>query len=269
MFDDMGSRGSHGSAVRPVSDRTQPSPAPVTAPPAPPRPKRWIDGWRPTAVGFVAGGLLGGLLCGFGHGLIGMNLVLAGGFALLMFLRLRRAVAAPPRVPADPPSGVGTPSGGAAAAHPRDESSFARGLRDIQQTDPGFDPSRFAGYAAMMFRDTQSAWTARDVGPLHERVTPEMYDQLQARSERLRSTGRTNRVEQTEITTAITEAWQESGRDYVTAYVSGSILDYTIDEASHGLVAGSRTTPRPVEEFWTFTRPAGLNFWMLSAIQTS
>jgi predicted lipid-binding transport protein (Tim44 family) len=33
-------------------------------------------------------------------------------------------------------------------------------------------------------------------------------------------------------------------------------------------VDGSKTVPRAVEEFWTFTRPAGLNFWMLSAIQT-
>jgi len=34
-------------------------------------------------------------------------------------------------------------------------------------------------------------------------------------------------------------------------------------------VEGSRAVPRAVNEFWTFTRPAGLNFWMLSAIQTA
>jgi predicted lipid-binding transport protein (Tim44 family) len=33
-------------------------------------------------------------------------------------------------------------------------------------------------------------------------------------------------------------------------------------------VDGSRTIVKAVEEFWTFTRPAGLNPWMLSAIQT-
>jgi hypothetical protein len=46
-------------------------------------------------------------------------------------------------------------------------------------------------------------------------------------------------------------------------------VDYTVDEAGNSLVDGSRTIPRDVEEFWTFARPAGLNFWMLSAIQTS
>jgi predicted lipid-binding transport protein (Tim44 family) len=55
----------------------------------------------------------------------------------------------------------------------------------------------------------------------------------------------------------------------VTAYITGSMVDYTVDDVSDGLVDGSRTIPREVEEFWTFTRPAGLNFWMLSATQTS
>ena len=47
------------------------------------------------------------------------------------------------------------------------------------------------------------------------------------------------------------------------------MVDYTVEEASDVLVDGSRTIPRDVEEFWTFTRPAGLNFWMLSAMQTA
>src|SRR5688572_18405844 len=73
----------------------------------------------------------------------------------------------------------------------------------------------------------------------------------------------------TATTAEITEAWQESGRDYATAYIDGSIVDYTVDEVTHRLVDGSRTAPKDIEEFWTFTRPAGLNFWMLSAIRTA
>ena len=133
--------------------------------------------------------------------------------------------------------------------------------------DPGFDPSRFAGYAAMMFRDTQSARTALDVGFLRDRVTSEMRRRLQAQYDRLRSGGQTPRVEHIDIRAEVTEAWQESDRDYVTACISGSLADYTIDQTNGRVMAGSRTHPRPVEEFWTFTRAAGLNFWMLSVIQ--
>lgn len=86
---------------------------------------------------------------------------------------------------------------------------------------------------------------------------------------RLRSARQSNRVERIDIGAEITEAGQEHDRDYVTAYIGGSMIDYTIDEATDGLVDGSRAIPKDVEEFWTFTRRAGLNFWMLAAVQTS
>ena len=163
-------------------------------------------------------------------------------------------------MPPVPATKSGDPSAG---------SDLERGVLDIRRTDPGFDATRLSGYTAMTFRDAQIAWMTGDIVSLRARVTPEIYAELQAQCERLRSGRRSNRVEQIEIRAEITEAWQERDRDYVTAYIAGSMVDYTVDDASDDLVAGSRTTPRQVEEFWTFTRPAGLNFWMLSAIQTS
>jgi len=120
----------------------------------------------------------------------------------------------------------------------------------------------------MIFRDAQGAWMRRDMGRLRDRLTPEIYDALQAQCDRLRASHRVNRIGEIEIDAAITEAWQESDCDYVTAHVSGSLVDYMVDEGRDVLVDGSKTVPRSVEEFWTFTRPEGLNFWMLSAIQT-
>ena len=154
-----------------------------------------------------------------------------------------------------------------AGAQPSGDPSLDQGVRDIRRTDPGFDPSRFVGYAGMMFRDAQSAWMTGDIGSLRDRVTPEIHRALQAQCDRLRSARRASRVEEIEITAEVTEAWQESGRDYVTASIGGSLVEYTVDEAPDRLVDGSRTVPRSVKEFWTFTRPAGLNFWMLSAIE--
>jgi predicted lipid-binding transport protein (Tim44 family) len=84
---------------------------------------------------------------------------------------------------------------------------------------------------------------------LRDRVTSEMYGRLRAQCEGLPRTGQTDCVEEIDIVAEITAAWQKSRRDYVTAHITGS--------------RGSKR----VEEFWTFTRPAGLNFWVLSAIQ--
>ena len=265
--------------VRRVPDRPEPPPAPVIVP-RPPPPARRSGAWMGMLAGFAAGGLIAGALFGgFGHALGDMDvglglldLLLAGGgvVVLLIFVRRRQASRAQPtREAVSISSTVDTPSDRATTGdHPAGDSGFDGGVRDIRRMDPGFDPARFAGYAAMLFRDAQRAWMTRDISSLRSRVTPEMYDELQAQCDRLRGTGQANRVERIEITAEITEAWQESGRDYVTASIGGSIVDYTVDEVNDRVVHGSRTIPRDIEEFWTFTRPAGLNFWMLSAIQT-
>ncbi len=188
---------------------------------------------------------------------------------LLSWLRPRDAAPAPPRTSSGVPHPVAPPPARPVARTPSNgEASLDRGLRDIRQTDPGFDPSRFIGYAGMVFRTAQAAWMARDIGPVRDRLTPELHDALQAQCDQLRSGGRVNRIEDIEVMATVTEAWQEENRDYVTAHISGSLVDYTIDEARDSVVDGSKTKPRAVEEFWTFTRPAGLNFWMLAAIQT-
>jgi predicted lipid-binding transport protein (Tim44 family) len=265
--------------VRRVPDRAEPSPAPVIVPRAPP-PARRSGAWVGMLAGVAAGGLIAGsLFGGFGHALgnrdVGLgllDLLLAGGGIVVLLILVRRRQAARAqrtRAAVSISSSVDAPSDQTTTGDPlAGDSSFDRGVRDIRRTDPGFEPARFAGYAAMVFRDAQGAWMTRDIGSLRARVTPEMYGELQAQCDRLRDTGQTNRVERIEITAEITEAWQESGRDYVTASIGGSIVDYTIDEVNDSLVHGSRTIPRDVEEFWTFTRPAGLNFWMLSAIQS-
>jgi len=205
---------------------------------------------RMTLASFAAGGLIGSVFGCVGHGLVTLSVILAAGIVFLMMLHRRRLVVMGPRnAPASVPGDAKRPPGGVAAEHPGGDSSLDRGVRQIRETDPGFDPSRFAGYAAMMFRDTHSAWVSRDVAPLRDRVTSEMYDRLQELCDGIRSTGQADPVEEIDIVAVVTAAWQENRRDYVTAQITGS--------RGRG----------PVEEFWTFTRPAGLNFWMLCAIQ--
>jgi predicted lipid-binding transport protein (Tim44 family) len=278
MIAAIGSRGvrSRSAPIRPLPEiPVPPAPVPVVVVPVPPVPvTRRFGPWIGPLLGFGVGWLISVLLFGAvgleGRGMRLAGWVLGGLVLLLVMIRRRRlALARSAGAARDVRSVVETPPVAVTPAGPPGESGLDRGVRDIRRTDPGFDPTRFSGYAGMMFRDAQAAWMTRDIASLRQRVTPEMYGELEAQCDRLRTDRRSNRVEAIEIRAEITEAWQESGRDYVTAYITGSRIDYTVDDVSDGLVEGSRTIPRAVEEFWTFTRPAGLNFWMLSAIQTS
>jgi predicted lipid-binding transport protein (Tim44 family) len=215
--------------------------------------------------GLAAGALIAStLLGGADVGLLDVARIGLGIALLLLILRRRRTAPARP-----------TPAAVAVAAPVNPDvassggSALARGVRDIRRTDPGFDPARFVGWVGMVFRATQAAWATRDITAVRDRLTPEMFRELHARCDQLQRSGRAARAEQIEIQAAVTEAWQEGSRDYVTAHVGGSMVDYTVDEVAGGLVDGSRTIPTAVDEFWTFTRPAGLHSWMLAAIQTS
>ena len=108
---------------------------------------------------------------------------------------------------------------------------------------------------------------AGDASALRDRVTPAMYSELEAHGERLRTSGRSVGVAAVDVTAEVTEAWQDGNRDYVTACVAGSMQCHTVDAATGRVVVGSPAVPVPVEAFLTFTRPAGLSFWMLSLIQ--
>jgi len=143
-----------------------------------------------------------------------------------------------------------------------------RGIAHIRQMDASFDADALAAAARRVFVDVQGAVAARDMSALSSRLTPRMYTTLVGQCDRLRAARHTNRLEQIEVQRAeVTEAWQESGQDYVTVYLAGSLVDYVVDDASAEVVDGTRS-PQSFTEYWTFARPVGRNPWKLSAIQT-
>jgi predicted lipid-binding transport protein (Tim44 family) len=292
-----GSRGSRSfsSPARPSpSTPTTPSspsrslsqPAPAPSPMAPQR--SFFGGLMGGIAGFALGGLLGSLLfgglggLGRGFGGIGMMdlLLIGGGIALLiMFLRRRRAETPQPAYASAGGGasryGAMESAGGAAATITPEmpvgavDDDLSRGIAHIRSMDPAFDAASVGDTARRMFQGVQQAVTMRDIAWVREHLGQEMYGVLQDQVERLRTAGRTNRVEKVDVRGAeVTEAWQESGQDFVTVRLTGSMLDYTVDDASGNVVDGSRTSPTEFDEYWTFMRPVGPNRWKLSAIQT-
>ena len=277
-----GSRGSrsYSSPARPSQSPATPS-QPSTPPSSfqQPQPQRsgWGAGLMGGLAGFALGGLLGSMLFGggMGGGIGLMEILLIGGgiFLLVRMMRSRQAATVPA-----PSYGQGY-GGSQPQAQPQPQMYQAqavdtgprdldRGVSYIRQMDAGFDPARFGDTASDVFFRVQAAWMARDISQASASVTPEMADMLQKDCDRLRGQGRINRLDNIAVrSVTVTEAWQESGQDYVTAHFLASLLDYTVDERSGQVVEGSRTEPVKFEEFWTFVRPVGPNPWRLSAIQ--
>jgi predicted lipid-binding transport protein (Tim44 family) len=281
-----GSRGSR-SFSEPASPGSSPSsPSRQATPPSgfqQPQRSGWMGGLMGGIGGFLLGGLLGSMLFGggLGGGLFGgigfIEILLIAGllyFGYSYFKKRQQAATAssygytPPQA-----SSAGSWSSGSASTStatmdaPGTANDLERGLDHIRQMDHTFDPLRFADTASDIFFKVQAAWMARDMAPVRDLLTPEMFESMQKDTERLRAERRIDRMENIAVRSVdVTEAWQETGRDYVTVRFLASMLDYTIDEQTDQVVEGSRSNPVKFEEYWTFVRPVGANPWQLSAI---
>ncbi len=285
-----GSRGSrsYSAPVRPspgpVSPMTPSSPSrsyTSPAPMAPPSRPGFLGGLMGGIAGFALGGLLGSMLFGgMGHGFGGigfLDLILIGVaiFLLMRFLRSRREPAEAMPYAGHTGSGYDSRTAYAEpveAPAPIDpaRADLERGVSHIRQMDPGFDPGAVVEVARRQYATVQGAVSARDIAPIRDQLSPEMYGVLVTQADELRAARRTNMIEKIDVQRAeVTEAWQENGRDYVTVYLQGALIDYTVDDAPGRVVEGSKTDAQSFEEFWTFTRPVGAHPWKLTAIQTS
>ena len=252
-----GSSGARGSRSSSVPARPSAAPATPTRP-APSAPtlgaaSRSGEG----AMGrFLAGGLLGGLLFG-GSGpemglLDALALLLLASFAWNL---LKTRTPKPARTFASDDGGLPSPRGD-------------RGAPEVRPIGASFDKEGFAESAVAMFVQVQAAWCARDVSPVVALLTPEMKAELQRDCERMTAKGRTNRLDDIAVRAAdVVGTWQEQGHDYATLRIEAGVLDYTTDDATGEVVAGSASEPVTFEEFWTFTRPVWAKTWRVSAIQ--
>jgi predicted lipid-binding transport protein (Tim44 family) len=290
----MGSRGSRSSSpprsyTAPSSRPSQPYATP-TRPTTPP-PSQSGGFWRSFGGGML-GGLAGGLLFGSlfggrgasagmggGGGGIGLfDILLLAGIAYLIYwyIKKKRQEAAEgpyqstsqtvqmPYQPTYPPV-YDTPQ---PQIQEQGDWDLEQGLGYIRQMDSSFDEVRFQDQCMDAFFKVQGAYANRDMSTVRNLLTPEMYQLLQGDADKLKADHQINRLENIAVRSVdISEAWQESGQDFITVRVYANLLDYTVDETSGQVLSGSKTDPVKFEEYWTFTRPVGSNPWQLSAIQ--
>jgi predicted lipid-binding transport protein (Tim44 family) len=277
----FGSSGSRGFSA-PSRSFSNPSPSRQQMSPAQPAPSGQPGGggFLRGLGGGILGGLLGGMLFsglglggfgGSGMGLMPIILVLVAGYFIYKMIARKREESSSFQTSSTqggyqaeasiPPFQAAGPAGG------RTESSVPEGLSYVRQMDPSFDEGRFKDAVMDIFFRMQAAWMNRDLSPVASLLTDEMKKILEQDVDRLLGEKRINRLENIAVRNVeISEVWQESGCDFLTVLFTANLLDYTTDEATGAVVAGSKTEPVKFEEFWTFTRPVGNNPWKLSAV---
>lgn len=272
---------------------TSPARSPTAGAPAPAPAAAGVGGWaqRNPFLAGIAGGFLGAgigsLLFGGGHGLGGggfsgmlgmlLQILLFGGLAYFAFRIVKRLMGGSAPATLTTPEGATFRTAGGqpddrygyqapGGANPAGSSQLGYGgapaLTPIAVADSDLDV--FTG----ILLEVQAAWTAGDVAKLRALATPEMVSYFSEALSDNATRGVANHVENiTLLKGDVNESWTEEGRDYVTATLTWSAVDYDVklDQPSI-VVKGDKARAIESTEVWTFMRSKG-GRWLLSAIQ--
>jgi predicted lipid-binding transport protein (Tim44 family) len=216
---------------------------------------------------------------GFGGSGLGlMDLLLIGGgiYLLMRYLRKRREQAATTTyydaTPHQQPENFGgylepnQDSQGNLPLAP-EARNLEMGLNQIARTDLGFNETSFKETAQDIFFRIQAAWMNRSLEGAENMISDEMAKTMADQFATMKNNGQINRLENIAVRKVEpSEAWQESGMDYITVLFTANLLDYTVDDKTGALVTGDQRNPVKFEEFWTFCRRSGSANWELCAI---
>ncbi|MBI3065721.1 MAG: Tim44 domain-containing protein [Deltaproteobacteria bacterium] len=140
--------------------------------------------------------------------------------------------------------------------------------RSLTMMDRSFNPEQFLKSAQDTFFKVQGAWNKQDTAALGALCGSELMKTWGQEINELRSRGQQNKMENIALRESeITEAWTESGEDFITVRIKANLLDYTVDHKTGAVISGSNSEAVEFEEYWTFTRPVGPNSWKLGAVQ--
>jgi predicted lipid-binding transport protein (Tim44 family) len=269
--------------AQPSQNVKQPTPSSQLSPQPTPQPR---SSFLRGLAGGIMGGILGGMLfrsLGFGSnmggesggiGLFEILLICALLYGIYWYFKKRRQAAAASGYYQSSADTVGPryqTSAAAAYVQPQEEEwDVEKGMSYIRQMDSSFNEKKFQDLVMDYFFKIQGAWANNDMSGAKNLLTEEMFKLIGDDIAKLKLENKINKLENIAVRSVdITEAWQESGKDYITVRFYANLLDYTVEEATGSVVSGSKTEPVKFEEYWTFTRPVGNHPWQLSAINQS
>lgn len=253
--------------------------APPGDPPRPPAPTRelppspWRGLWR-----FLTGGFLAGLLwstifgyplyChwlseGFPLGLLDITVaataVYGGYVAVQRWWEQRAAIGRP------------TPRFNRPAQNPvplEVEKTAQAGVERLAAQDPQFTLESFGHLVRNLIYEVHDAWNHQDLSPLHGKLSDNLLGFLEMGLKILALRREISRLEDLSLKRlALVQAEAEPGRQTVTVWVEGQVLDYVLQSQTYKLLAGSMSYPAELRESWLFERPDPASPWLLQDIQ--
>lgn len=150
-----------------------------------------------------------------------------------------------------------TISGGGYAPGSEDEGSL-QPISSLRETDPNFSEQAFREKISNLYVQMQDAWQKKDFEPMRPYMTDALYTQFDRQLDELRESGQTNYVDRIAVLSVVFSGWRtDETNDTIIALVNTRIVDYTLDDKTGKLAAGSKTMEKFMTYEWTLIRATG------------
>lgn len=128
----------------------------------------------------------------------------------------------------------------------------------IQEKDPLFTAPDFISFAKQVYVDIQDAWAKRDLEPVRAVLHQNLYQQTERQIQKKIEDGIVNHLERISVNTAYLTSYRiDAEYEYLGVYLTASMIDYQVKEATGEVIFGDKTTRWNMYYKMTFMRSAG------------
>lgn len=136
-------------------------------------------------------------------------------------------------------------------------------IEKLAQNDGAWAQRDMTAKAEETFLIVQKAWVERNLDIAKDHITPRLYTKYKFQTDDMTARGVKNilqdiKVEKIDIFSV--GDYKDDARDTFSARISGTMLDYEVDEATGAVIKGDRDKTHYFEDIWVFIRQQ--NAWV-------
>ena len=140
----------------------------------------------------------------------------------------------------------------------RTPASMLKPISDLMERDPDFSPEDFKENLQNLYFKMQDCCQNRDVEPIRPYFADALWQQFNRQVAGLKANHRTNYVERIAVLSVdIKGCYQDKGEDVIIAELYTRIVDYTVNDDTGAVVAGSKTQEKFMTYEYALSRPIG------------
>ncbi len=131
-------------------------------------------------------------------------------------------------------------------------------IEQYKALDENFSPEDLKEHLRNLYFKMQDCCTKRDVEPIRPYFADVLYQQFDRQMQQLKAAHRTNYVERIAVLNIdIKGYYQDKGEDVIIAELYTRITDYTLDDDTGKVLAGSKTREKFMTYEYALSRPIG------------